>query len=58
MDQVTFQVLTRTQQGSYYLPIVLSVSVKPFSPRTGLLKRFLLLAPNLVTLSLHLLAIY
>lgn len=26
MDQVNFQVLTRTQQGSYYLPIVLSIS--------------------------------
>lgn len=57
MDQVNFQVLTRTQQGSYYLPIVLPISVKPFFPRTDLLKTFLLVVPNLVTLSLHLLAI-
>ena len=57
MDQVNFQVLTKTQQGSYYLSIVLSISVKPFFPRTDLLKTFLLVVPNLVTRSLHLLAI-
>ena len=57
MDQVNFQVLTKTQQGSYYLSIVLSISVKPFFPRTDSLKTFLLVVPNLVTRSLHLLAI-
>lgn len=59
--------LTITQQVSYYharrkglsnLLTVLSVSVKPFSSRTGLLKRFLLLVHNLVTLSLHWITIY